>query len=359
VVLFATPKILPDFDNPDAGVAAFLDHYEPLISRAAETIVIFAVGNSEHILTYRGREYWSDDVEWARWRDHEWIPVTWRTLDYHQIDRAVRAFKSRAAAKGIKLKVYDQFEKGWEFAKSDFKWYHHPECYSKEWNSWDIRGRLTRDDRRFASAPNGIVEGTSCGKFLVDQTDAYIDDLGFDGVLYGNQLGTRGEWLDWYGPGYSDAEAAAIREFFRYSKQMYGQKDLMWFDSYHDLDVERRTWSMTPEAYDHFDYVIASGFCVISEPPQYVKNLTSKLTLRRNKRTRVLATLDYVDPWYTYDSMTDYPDEAARLEQIAIEYRDQIDGVVFFANDEFGVPVPREIVQSFADRFFAPRPSKK
>ena len=42
VVLFATPKILSDFANPEAGVARFLDHYSPLTSRASQTIVIFA-----------------------------------------------------------------------------------------------------------------------------------------------------------------------------------------------------------------------------------------------------------------------------------------------------------------------------
>ena len=357
VVLFATPKILPDFENPEAGAAQFLDHYEPLTSRASETILIFAVGNSEHILTYRGKQYWGDDVEWARWRDDGWIPVSWRTLNYHQIDRIVRAFRSHAAAKGIKLKVYDQMEKGREFAKSDFKWDRHRECFSRDWDSWDIRGRLTRDTRVFASAPNGIVEGTTCGKFLVDQTDHYLNDLGFDGVLYGNQLGTRGQWEPHFGPGYTDEEAAAIREFFRYSKQMYAEKEIMWFDTYNNLEVERKTWSVPSDAYENFDYLIASGFCVITTPERYLDNLKSKLSLklRRGNRTRVLATLDYVDPWYTYDSMTEFPDESARLEQVAIENRDQIDGIVFFANDEFGVPVPREIVESFANRFFGPR----
>jgi len=52
VVLFATPKILSDFSHPATGVAAFLNNYAPLTSRAAQTIVIFAVGNSDQILTY-------------------------------------------------------------------------------------------------------------------------------------------------------------------------------------------------------------------------------------------------------------------------------------------------------------------
>jgi hypothetical protein len=39
VVLFATPKFIPDFSNPGPAVDEFLAHYEPLASRAAETIV--------------------------------------------------------------------------------------------------------------------------------------------------------------------------------------------------------------------------------------------------------------------------------------------------------------------------------
>src|SRR5205809_332484 len=84
VVLFATPKMLSDFANPEAGVARFLDNYLPLTSRAYQTIVIFAVGNGDHILTYRGMEYWGDTVEWARYTDG--VPVSDRTLDYRQLE---------------------------------------------------------------------------------------------------------------------------------------------------------------------------------------------------------------------------------------------------------------------------------
>ncbi|HUE96888.1 MAG TPA: hypothetical protein VMN39_09520, partial [Longimicrobiaceae bacterium] len=214
----------------------------------------------------------------------------------------------------------------------------------------DIRGRLTHDPWIYASAPNGIAEGTSCGKFLVDQVGHYMRDLDFDGILYGNQLGTRGGWLPDRGPGYSEAEANAIREFLKYSSEVYGDKDLMWFDSYNKVQVERTTYSFPEDGYQYFDYLLAAGFCVVSYPGRYIENLKSKLELR--DRTKVLGTLDYVDPWYTYDSMVDFPDESARLEEIAIRYRGRIDGVVFFANDEFGTPVPRELLESFAERFF-------
>ena len=99
VVLFATPKIISDFANSEVDVNQFLDHYEPLISRASETIVIFAVGNSEHILEYRGKDYWDDGVEWARHTGFPSLrPVSEQALNYHQVEEIVRAFKSRAAS---------------------------------------------------------------------------------------------------------------------------------------------------------------------------------------------------------------------------------------------------------------------
>ena len=87
VVLLVTPKILHDFDNPENAIAAFFNHYKPLTARAAETIVIFAVGNSDHILGYRGRDYWDDRIEWARTTN--FVPISEATLDYKQLARIV------------------------------------------------------------------------------------------------------------------------------------------------------------------------------------------------------------------------------------------------------------------------------
>lgn len=352
IVLFATPKIISDFHDPAPSVAAFLEHYEPLTSRAAETVVIFAVGNSDHILRYRGPAYWQDEVEWARWihLETEWQPVSEATLSYQQIAGVVQAFHRHAAATKLPLKVFDQFDKGREFAHVHWRFSRHPECMDIRWDAYNIRGRLTADDWIYASAPAGIEAGTPCGKFLVDQTGHYMRDLGFDGILYGNQLGTRGAWLPDNGPGYSDEEAAAIRDFLAYSREVYGDKGLMWFDSYNPIEVERATYSFPAEGYQYFDYIMASGFCVVSYKGRYLQNLASKITLRDG--AKVLATLDYVDPWYVYDSMTDFPACSADLEEIAILNRDQIDGMVFFANDEWGAPVPRDAVESFAQRFF-------
>jgi hypothetical protein len=350
VVLLVTPKMLPDFARPEVAVAQFFENYKPLTSRAAETIVVFAVGNSDHILNYRGVEYWSDSVEWARTTD--FVPVSDRVLDYYLIDGIARAFKSAATSAGIKLEVYDQIDSGGEFTTTNsFKYVLHRECTVNKWGMFDVRGRLDDDDRVYASAPKGIAEGTLCGEFLADQVSQYINDLGFDGILYGNQLGTRGRWFAGDGPGYSVEEAAAIQAFLEYSQRVFAGRDLMWFDSYNNVQVERETFSFPADGYGYFDYLIASGFCVMSVAKPYTDNLRSKLQIK--SRPRILATLDYVDPWYTYNSMTDYRDCSAWLERVAIEYRYEIDGIMFFANDEMGKLVPRKLVESFATRFFA------
>jgi hypothetical protein len=217
---------------------------------------------------------------------------------------------------------------------------------------FDIRGHLQADDAIYASAPDGITEGSLCGEFLVDQVSQYIHDLGFDGILYSNQLGTRGRWIAGDGPGYSVDEAAAIQTFLAFSQRMLAGKDLMWFDSYNNVKVERETFSFPAEGYGYFDYLLASGFCVMTTTirDQYLDDLRSKLQIKG--RPRILATLDYVDPWYSYNSMTDYQGCSQRLEQTAIDHRSEINGIMFFANDERGALVPRNLVESFAARFF-------
>ena len=351
VVLFATPKILTDFDDPRRGVTEFLRHYEPLTSRAAEVIVIFAVGNSEHILMYRGPQFANDSVMWARYTNGKDVPAFDRKLRYRQIANIVQTFRDVAATTGLKLKVYDQIDPGPEMAWEYWKYSRHPECMDLRLDSFDIRGRLTRDTLTYASAPQGTPAGKQCGEFIVDQAAVYLRDLGFDGILYGNQFGTRGKWEPGRGPGYSGAEAAAIQTFLEYSKRAYGPRELMWFDSYNNVDVERETFSFPYIGYRAFDYLMASGFCVVTDTPRYLDNLESKLRL--GVGPRILATLDYVDPWYTYASMRDFALESARLEQIAIRYRDRIDGLVLFANDHNGVPVPRRLLEAFAARFYA------
>gem|GEM_PF-2734856 len=363
VVLLVTPKIFPDFLRPEAAVSRFFAHYDPLISRASETIVILAVGNSDHILGYRGLGHWKDTVEWARTTDH--IPVSDQVLDYHGVERMRQAFQAAAASAGLRVKIFEHIDSGSEFTvNNNFKYQFHQECTSNQWGSFDVRARLHADQRAYATAPSGIKEGKLCGEFLADQASKYLADLGFDGIMYDNQLGTRGRWLPENGPGYSVAEARAILAFLNYSNSVLGDKQLMWFDSYNPVAVEQRTFSFPNDGYGRLDYLIASGFCVImaqiqardtSAVDHYVQNLASKISI--SGPPRILATLDYVDPWYSYDSMSDFPQCSDRLEKVAIERRAQIEGVFFFAHDEVGNFVPRERIESFAQLFFAKRDS--
>ena len=351
LVLFATPKILADFENPRAGIVSFLEHYRALTSRAAEVVVIFAVGNSEHMLMYRGPKFLDDSVMWAAYTDGKVVPAFERKLRFRQIASIARTFREVGAASGMTVKVFDQIDPGPEMAWEYWKYTRHPECMDLKWDSFDIRGRLKPDDLTYASAPNGAPAGKQCGEFIVDQAAAYLRDLGFDGILYGNQFGTRGKWEPGRGPGYTAAEAAAIQTFLDYSKRAFGPRQIMWFDSYNNVDVERQTFSFPATGYQSFDYLMASGFCVITNTSRYVDNLESKLKIGGGPR--VVATLDYVDPWYTYASMRDFPDESRRLEDVAVDYRERIDGLVFFANDHAGAPVPRAMIDAFAARFFA------
>jgi hypothetical protein len=349
VVLLVTPKIFPDFDKPDSSIARFLENYRSLTSRSSEIIVILAVGNSDHILEYRGLTSWSQPVEWARTTD--FIPVSDRSLNYNQIHNIVLALRSAASSSGLNLKIYDQIDSSGEFTvTNNFKYQDHQECTINQWRMFDVRAPLQADGFPYATRPNGIVEGTLCGVFLVDQVAQYMNDLGFDGILYGNQLGTRGRWFPGDGPGYSQSEAAGIDAFLSYSRRVYGGKGLIWFDSYNQVSEEHDTFSFPSDGYQYFDYLLASGFCVITTSQRYLDDLKSKLQIVN--RPRILATLDYVDPWYTYNSMTVFPDESAQLEKIAVSYRYQIDGIMLFANDETGAFVPRTLIDAFADKFF-------
>jgi hypothetical protein len=349
VVLLVTPKMISDFDNPNGSVTRFFQHYLPLTSHATETVVVFAVGNSDHILMYKGTQQWDGAVEWARTTNG--VPTSARSLTYRQIAKIAGEFRSVAKQAGVRVKVFEHIDSGSEFTpRNVFKYEIHPECTSNQWGSFDVRARLQYDSTLFASTPNGIREGTLCGTFLADQTAKYLTDLAFDGVLYDNQLGTRGRWLPNNGPGYSDSETRGIRDFFEYSDHALGSHELMWFDSYNPLTVERDVFSMPWDAYRHFDYVIASGFCAIQTSDHYEENLLSKMDIRNP--ARLLAVIDYVDPWYSYRSMTAFPECSDRLERLAIANKGKIDGLMLFANDANGEFVPADRISSFSQRFF-------
>jgi hypothetical protein len=158
------------------------DHYLPLLSRAHQTIMLFAVGNSEHVLTYKGVDHWADSVEWARFTGLNEVDT--RKLRYHHIRAIVLAFRAAADSLGIRLKVFDQVDGGAEFVREYFKLNTHTACFPPPFHSYDVGAQLRADSIRYASAPNGIVAGTLCRKHLVDQMGHYVRDLGFGGMMY-------------------------------------------------------------------------------------------------------------------------------------------------------------------------------
>jgi hypothetical protein len=350
VVMLVTPKIFRDFEQPDSSASEFFERYRPLTEHAEKVIVILAIGGGDHILRYRGRQYWSDEVDWARTTDG--APVSSKTMDYNLIEKLRQALDDAATRKGIRLEVFDLMDSGGEFTTGQgFKYGLHSECTINNWGMFDVRARLLSDVAIYASRPDGIPEGELCGNFLVDQTGAYLSDFGFDGILFGNQLGTRGRWSKGDGPGYTDVEAKGILDFLRYTREVLKTRQVMWSDSYNTVEVEHDTWSFPAEGYQYFDYIVASGFCVIpwKEDDQYVKDLKSKLALKQSK---ILASLDYVDPWYSYRSITQYAECSQRLEGDAVKYRNRINGLWFLANDSNGDFIPADVVQRFAKLYF-------
>jgi len=219
ICMLITPKVIRDFDSPDEDVAEFFDYHRKLFDGAEEVIVVFGVGNSDQMLEYRGKDFWGDNVNWARhiWDDsvhpYERYVFSERTLNYSQIFHIVSAFKEHDGKWGFRMKVYDFFDQAKEFTETDFKTQRHPECYLEgpKLSGIDIRSRLKADDYVYAAYPEGIPEGTLTGDFVIDQVSCYLYDLGFDGVLLLNQVGTRGRRFLEKSPGYSPEEADAIR----------------------------------------------------------------------------------------------------------------------------------------------------
>ena len=350
VVILVTPKLIRDFEDPLPSVSAFFDHYGPLVQRASKTIVILAVGNTEHMFQYRGSDHWDDPVSWARFTEFRENPDE-RPLDYYGISRILNAFRSEAERRSLDIALYDQVDQGREFAETRWKDLRHSECLDRDFeDAFRVWQPMRADSFEYVTAPGGIAEGTLCGDFMIDQASVYMSDLSFDGLLFHNQLGTRGHWLPDFGPGWTPWESAAIQRFVDRARERMGERELIWFDSYNPVPVEFSTWSWPSTAYGAFDYILASGFAVITETDRYRANLRSKLDL--SPSVRVLATLDYADPWYFYNSATAFPDESERLEEIALQHRSEIAGFFLFGHDEKGDLIPSRLWRDFSDRFW-------
>ena len=349
--MLMTPKIIRDFDNPNEDIVLFFDYHRELFDGADEVIVVIGVGNSDQMLEYRGKDFWDDDVNWARyvWDDsvhpYERYVFSEQILNYHQIFHIASVFKEYDGKRGFRVRVYDFFDQAKEFTETSFKTQRHPECYieyleTHKLSGIDIRSCLKADDHIYAAYPKGIPQGTLTADFIVDQIDRYLSDLELDGVLLLNQVGTRGRWFLEKSPGYSPEEAEAIGRFFRELKGKVGDRDLMWTDTYHTVDEEHACWSVLRDAYDYMDYIGVSQFCVMVDSRTALINIRSKVKLEHPK---VLACVDYVDCWYGYKSYAAYSKLSKRclkLEGYLVRYAGEVDGIWLMGHDEMGRYIP-------------------
>lgn len=356
LTLIVTPKLIRNFANPRPDIRAFFAHYRAALP-FRRFRVVFAVGNSDHILSYPGRHAWGTPVPWARYTEDSLhphrrgqqlprVPVSNAPLTYRQIAAIARVFRDEARHAGVALTLLDQLDKNGEFAEIPFKLAEHPEIFDRSWKTAGLRiaAPLTADPGPFAAYPSGIPAGTHSGSFIAKQVAAYVRDLGFDGIFLSNQVGTRGHWNPRRSPGYSSAEAREILRFFSRLREHLGDRELVWWDSTHPVAVERSRWSIDPRTYGRINVIAAAGFCVIrQDTPHYRASLESKLGAGRP----VTATLDYVDPYYTYNSWRQYPRCAEDREDVAIARWDDLEGVFTFGHDERGALIPSSLLARF------------
>jgi hypothetical protein len=357
--VIVTPKFLRDLTTPRPAIKEFFTYYTTHLPFRTYRVV-FAVGNSDHILGYPGRDGWNTPVPWARYTEDSLQPrrpgqqlprvaISQQTLTYRQIAGIVRVFRDEARRAGVRLTILDQLDKNGEFTEIPFKLTTHPEIFSKVWRTAGllIAAPLAADPGPYAAYPSGIPGRTHSGTFIAKQTAAYVRDLGFDGIFLSNQVGTRGHWDPRRAPGYSPKEAREITHFFRLLREHVGTKEIVWWDSTNPVAVEHDRWSVDQAAYRFMDTIAAAGFCVIrSNSEHYRASLESKLAL--GGHPRVTATLDYVEPYYTYNSWRQFPACSSTLKEIAAARWDALEGVFTFGHDERGNFIPERLLDRFA-----------
>lgn len=380
-VLWVTPKIFDDLADPGSGAAAFFDHYAETILDHALTVV-FATGNGDHILNYRGESGIGDRFDWARYncfaqsdagpdtvaRSHnrEWLTrvreggersfnpysagpmviMSEQTLDYTRLAALYESFRAESRKRGLVLTLLEYLEPGPEFCRSEWKQNRHPEVSAGEANAGghivpgviDVTLPLQADDHHYAAYPAGFPEGTIAGDFVAKQTGEFIRAFALDGVLLGNQFGLTGFWDPKNAPPLTPERSAGIARFFAAMRTELGDSKLYWMDTYWSVDVEREAWGMTDACYLAMDAILVSTFAVLVERTEIERNVLSKIGLGG---PRVLFGLDFVDPWYWYRTYLDDRRTYLFQREVLERYRDRIDGVSFFANDTFGHFVER------------------
>lgn len=354
--VLVTPKIFKQPFNSDREINFFFEYYKELFELFDLLIIIFAVGNGEHILLYRGSKFLQDEVKWARYNSYinlkERKVISNFKLTYALIKEIIKKFKSKYR----NLRVFDTLDPGPEFCESEFREKRHPEVMwwddirnvhhrFFDWCWVDVSAVLKKDTFTYSSFPQGIPEGIRFSDFLTSQLQDYLKDMDLDGIFLQNAYGTLGQWEPRYakgwGEGFNSVRAKYILHFFQSLKQKLGKKEIFWWDTYWPKEYEYGAWSVPEEAYHYMDYLLLANHAVIIPPEIAKRNLESKLNL---KHPKLILSIDLVDPWYEYKTYEKYPYHFTGTLKILKEFKSKIDGIQIWLNDAWGNFVPREVL---------------
>ena len=352
ISVLLTPKFIKNFDNPDEDINKFFKYYKKLLDEYKQIIIIFGIGNSDQILKYRGPGYLNDNVPWDRYINFTLKNrkiISEQTLNYHQIKNIVRQIKYLGKENGYgEVKVFDLLDPGPEFCERDFKENRHLECMYLDdprnpnrvigdWAFLDIISKLKKDSFQYSSYPEGIPEGTKTSDFVINQTRDYLKDMDMEGIWLQNAFGTVGQWDIKYARGYSEEESREILYFFKNLKLVLEKKEIMWFDSYWPKEYEHDYWSVPDEAYEYMAYLQIATYAVLCKSERIRPNLVSKMNLP----CKLIYSVDFVDPWYDYNTYKKYPERLRVIIEILKENIHNVDGIQIWANDEQGKFISR------------------
>ncbi len=382
---WVTPKIFPDFANPEPRVKAFFDAYAELFAMADTVAINFASGNGDQVLKYAGMDSWDEGFDWGRYNafgatkevhfeyNRDWIKrvreggersynpymlgpyyiASEEKMTYRVLASFYECFRKEAKARGINLKLMEYLEPGPEFCPCTWKTERHPEATTATGDTYgreDVIGEinvcstLNADSYQYAAYPNGIPAGTNTGDFVATQAAAYVNDFGLDGVYLGNQFGLLGFWHPASALEPTPERRAGVKHFFHKLRETMGDKLIYWMDTYWPADVEIKTWAMSEENYAQLDAVMLSNFAVIVERTQIIPNLESKVRISKkyNNRRRCCSP-----------SISSIPGTGAastlmtgKISSISMRFTastgKKCQGISFFANDTFGQFVPEQ-----------------
>lgn len=206
------PFVYLDDEYIDSVCRCLFEQWKPLTDKASSVAVMLWTADGSEILEYDGdldktfnwcnligignpRKEPENDLEFHNLHVRP-VPYNEHMHDfsYRDLKRVISALKKVGRElTGFDIDVIETFDPGPEFAKSDFKFNRHTELAKGSImgkNMWiHCAKTLKADNRKYASYPNGIPEGTPFGTFLGKQFAALGRDVGFDRIWLSNGFG--------------------------------------------------------------------------------------------------------------------------------------------------------------------------